>query len=98
MEQKKFLACEPEISVDLSAPPEFSGGVTEKYPFLGAVLTRSILCFSREKTIYQNMFSVTVLHSFFCCIKYCSYKSEIVPALAPLKEQVEVFFDSRFIR
>jgi hypothetical protein len=31
IEQKKFLACEPEISVDLSAPPEFSGGVMEKF-------------------------------------------------------------------
>ncbi len=27
MEQKKFLACEPEFSIDFSAPPEFSGGV-----------------------------------------------------------------------
>jgi hypothetical protein len=31
MEQKKFLACEPEFSVDFSAPPEFSGGVMEKF-------------------------------------------------------------------
>jgi hypothetical protein len=31
MEQKKFLACEPEFSGELSAPPEFSGGVMEKY-------------------------------------------------------------------
>jgi hypothetical protein len=31
MEQKKFLACGPEVSVEFSAPPEFSGGVTEKY-------------------------------------------------------------------
>jgi hypothetical protein len=30
IEQKKFLACEPEFSVDFSAPPEFSGGVMEK--------------------------------------------------------------------
>ncbi len=30
IEQKKFLACDPEISVDFSAPPEFSGGVMEK--------------------------------------------------------------------
>ena len=29
-EQKKFLACGPEFSVEFSAPPEFSGGVTEK--------------------------------------------------------------------
>jgi hypothetical protein len=28
---KKFLACGPEFSVEFSAPPEFSGGVTEKY-------------------------------------------------------------------
>jgi hypothetical protein len=31
IEQKKFLACGPEFSVEISAPPEFSGGVTEKY-------------------------------------------------------------------
>jgi len=29
MEQKKFLACGPEFSVEFSVPPEFSGGVTE---------------------------------------------------------------------
>ncbi len=28
---QKFLACGPEFSVEFSAPPEFSGGVTEKY-------------------------------------------------------------------
>jgi hypothetical protein len=28
---KKFLACEPEFSVEFSAPLEFSGGVMEKY-------------------------------------------------------------------
>ena len=31
IEQKKFLACGPEYSVEFSAPPEFSGGVTEKW-------------------------------------------------------------------
>jgi hypothetical protein len=31
IEQKKFLACGPEFSVEFFAPPEFSGGVTEKY-------------------------------------------------------------------
>jgi hypothetical protein len=30
VEQKKFLAGEPEFSVDFSAPPEFSHGVMEK--------------------------------------------------------------------
>jgi hypothetical protein len=30
IEQKKFLACEPEFYVDFSAPPEFSGGEMEK--------------------------------------------------------------------
>ncbi len=29
--EKKFLACGPEFSVDFSVPPEFSGGVMEKY-------------------------------------------------------------------
>jgi hypothetical protein len=27
---KKIMACGPEFSVEFSAPPEFSGGVTEK--------------------------------------------------------------------
>jgi hypothetical protein len=31
MEQKKFLACEPEFFANFSTPPQFSGGVTEKY-------------------------------------------------------------------
>jgi hypothetical protein len=31
IEQKRFLPCGPEFSVEFSAPPEFSGGVTEKY-------------------------------------------------------------------
>jgi hypothetical protein len=31
IEQKKFLACGPEFSVEFSASPEFSGGITEKY-------------------------------------------------------------------
>jgi hypothetical protein len=26
-----FMACEPEFSVEFSAPPEFYGGVTGKY-------------------------------------------------------------------
>jgi hypothetical protein len=30
MEQKNFLPCGPEFSVEIHAPPEFSGGVTEK--------------------------------------------------------------------
>jgi hypothetical protein len=29
-EQKKFLPCGPDFSVEFYAPPEFSGGVTEK--------------------------------------------------------------------
>jgi hypothetical protein len=28
---KKFLACGPKFYVEFSVPPEFSGGVTEKY-------------------------------------------------------------------
>jgi hypothetical protein len=35
MEQTKFLACGHEFSVEFSAPPEFSGGITEKYIFEG---------------------------------------------------------------
>ncbi len=31
IEQKMFLACGPEFSVEFSVPPEFSRGVTEKY-------------------------------------------------------------------
>jgi hypothetical protein len=31
IEQKKFLACGPKFFVEFSAPPEFSGGVTEKF-------------------------------------------------------------------
>ncbi len=41
MEQKKFLACEPEFSVDFSAPPEFFGGVMEKCLNTGAILRPS---------------------------------------------------------
>jgi hypothetical protein len=39
MEQKKFLACGPEFSVEFSAPPEFCGGVTEKYLSTGLART-----------------------------------------------------------
>ncbi len=31
IEQKKFLACGPKFFVEFSAPPEFSGGVTENF-------------------------------------------------------------------
>jgi hypothetical protein len=31
----KILACGPEFSVEFSSPPEFSGGVTEKYLITG---------------------------------------------------------------
>ncbi len=31
IEQKKILACGPKFSVEFSAPPEFSGGATEKF-------------------------------------------------------------------
>ncbi len=34
-----FLACGPEFSVEFSAPPEFSGGVTQKYLSTGWVRT-----------------------------------------------------------
>ena len=42
MEQKKFLACEPEFSVDFSAPPEFSGGVMEKCLSTGEARTSDL--------------------------------------------------------
>ncbi len=35
IEQKKCLACGPEFSVEFSALPEFSGGVTEKFVSTG---------------------------------------------------------------
>ncbi len=35
IEQKKILACGPEFSVEFSAPPEFSGGVSEKFVSTG---------------------------------------------------------------
>jgi hypothetical protein len=34
-----FLACGPEFSVEFSAPPEFSGGVTAKYLSTGGAQT-----------------------------------------------------------
>jgi hypothetical protein len=40
---KKFLACGPEFSVEFSAPPEFSGGVTEKYLSTGWAQTSEIM-------------------------------------------------------
>ena len=42
MEQKKFLACGPEFSVEFSAPPEFSGGVTVKYLSTGWARTSNL--------------------------------------------------------
>ncbi len=42
MEQKKFFACEPEYSVNFSAPPEFSGGVMEKFLSTGQARTSDL--------------------------------------------------------
>ncbi len=42
IEQKKFLACGPEFFVEISAPPEFSGGVTEKYLSTGWARTSGL--------------------------------------------------------
>jgi hypothetical protein len=42
MEQKKFLACETEFSVDFSAPPEFSGGGMEKFLSTGQARTSDL--------------------------------------------------------
>ena len=37
-----FLACEPEFSVNFSAPPEFSGGVMEKFLSTGQARTSDL--------------------------------------------------------
>jgi hypothetical protein len=37
-----FLACVPAFSVEFSAPPEFSGGVTEKYLSTGWAQTSGL--------------------------------------------------------
>ncbi len=52
MEQKKFLACGPEFSVEFSVPPEFSGGVTEKYLSTGWARTFDLK--SRKQIFYHR--------------------------------------------
>jgi hypothetical protein len=42
IKQKKILACGPEFSVEFYAPPEFSGGVTEKYLSTGWARTSDL--------------------------------------------------------
>jgi hypothetical protein len=42
MEQKKFLAWEPEFYVEFSAPPEFSGGEMEKCLSTGEARTSDL--------------------------------------------------------
>jgi hypothetical protein len=42
MEQKNFLACEPEFSIDFSAPPEFSDGVLERFKSTGQARTSDL--------------------------------------------------------
>jgi hypothetical protein len=63
---KKFLPCGPEFSVEFSAPPEFSGGVTEKYLSTGRARTFHLQfmnkmfyhCATAPLCIYAMTFSV----------------------------------------
>jgi hypothetical protein len=67
MEQKKFLACGPEFSVEFPAPPEFSGGVTEKYLSTGwartfnVQITKQILYHCATASLYLNSYYIYVL-------------------------------------
>ncbi len=51
IEQKQFLACGPEFSVEFSAPPEFSGSVTEKNLSTGWARTFDLQI--RKQIFYQ---------------------------------------------
>ncbi len=51
IEQNKFLACGPEFSVEFSLPPEFYGGVTEKY--LSTGWARTFVLQIRKQIFYH---------------------------------------------
>jgi hypothetical protein len=51
IEKKKFLACGPKFFVEFSAPPEFSGGVTEKC--LSTVWARTINLQITKQILYH---------------------------------------------
>ncbi len=86
MEQKKLLACEPEFSVEFSAPPEFFGSVMEKCLRTGANLRPSdyeqgVLplrhCYHVCKKKWQS----------FCFLlgfsgRFCSYRKPNFPAVS----------------
>jgi hypothetical protein len=67
IEQKKFLACGTEFSVEFSAPPEFSGGVTEKYLSTGWArtfdlqITKQILYHCATAPLYLKSYNIYVL-------------------------------------
>ncbi len=67
IEQKKFLACGPEFSVEFSAPPEFSGGVTEKFLSTGWArtfdlqITKQILYHCATAPLYLESYNIYVL-------------------------------------
>jgi hypothetical protein len=66
-EQKRFLACGPEFSVEFSAPPEFSGGVTEKYLSTGWArtfdlqITKQILYHCATAPLYLKNYNIYLL-------------------------------------
>jgi hypothetical protein len=67
IEQKKFLACGPEFSVEFSAPPELSAGVTEKYLSTGWArtfdlqFTKQILYHCATAPLYLLSYNIYVL-------------------------------------
>ena len=54
---KKFLACGPEFSVEFSAPPEFSGRVTEKFLSTGWAQPSTFRLGSRYSILFNNLFT-----------------------------------------
>ncbi len=53
IEQKKFLPWRPEFSVEFYAPPEFSGGVTEKWLSTGWARTSNLQIWAKCSTTAQ---------------------------------------------
>ncbi len=85
IEQKKFLACGPEFSVEFSAPPEFSGGVTEKYLSTGRART-SDLQIMNQAFYHCPLVCKTQWHSFCSLLgfsgRFCSYRKLNFPAVS----------------